>query len=134
MQGSNLSSVRKISLFLSRFNSLTAHNNVTDVFLVFLVFFAGGLQSFMSYCNDEVLNNTSYSAIKWSCKKPGFMWWKPKMSGVFFKNPAQICWMTSSIHETQSYKCQNLNWVKGWLVYSSMSQAAPSGGVLNQFY
>lgn len=36
MQGSNLSSVRKISLFLSRFNSLTAHNNVTDVFLVFL--------------------------------------------------------------------------------------------------
>lgn len=64
MQGSNLSSVRKISLFLSRFNSLTAHNNVTDVFLVFLVFFAGGLQSLMSYCNDEVLNNTSYSAIK----------------------------------------------------------------------
>lgn len=63
MQGSNLSSVRKISLFLSRFNSLTAHN-VTDVFLVFLFFFAGGLQSLMSYCNDEVLNNTSYSAIK----------------------------------------------------------------------
>lgn len=76
-------------------------------FLGVRVFKASCLTAMMSCLTILVLQQLS-EAIETK-----FHVMKPKMSGVFFKNPAQICWMTSSIHKTQSYKCQSLNPVKG---------------------